>query len=1031
MRRAKTLVVIAVLSCARGAAADERPAAGGGAATVASVEIVGATLEPPDRLAHFLGIERGARVEDPAALESRLDDSLKMLGYEHSIRVLATAAGVELRIVVKPAQVVRHVSVHGNWPVFDDEIKRRLTLRSGSRLPPGEADREALLAAEAKRVRDYLHRDGRFDADADVVVEPSCAPRSHVFKCRPEWVDLRVLVHLGSWYKLTQVVPDGARVLRPSDFLSFFGSRKPWWLGRFRLDGLRDDAHDAEKEYRDRGYPAARVLPDFDQKRDLDPKSHTATLRVHVTEKARVELSFVGNASIPERQLRDRVTIFSSGSYDDVELQDSARELHRLYQSNGFFEAKVSYARHRKGDVEEITFTIDEGPQLKVRSVEFAPEPGAPPLTVDEKTLRGLVATRPFPRLGVFGLGEGGFVTAIQLQQDVDKILAYYRAAGYPEVRARGEVVRDPRALGRAGVLGANVAAGYGRNDDLYVRFSIAEGPAETVDGVEVRFRGPHSRSEADIARVVGLGAGAAYSEEALKAALRRVVDLYAGAGHPYMVIEPPGPGLQWTTDPAGRWRRVHIPLTIEEGPEVRFGEILIRGNFKTADWVIRRDLPFRTGDLFDVNKLAIAERNLQTHAIFNGVRVIPLGLAGAVNPVPILVEIQQERYDDWGTPQLSIGYSTDVGLLISPAYFWGNVFGGGGQAELRGEVAFDLFEAASSDIHSSFYRRLLLSLRYVHPHLIWPALRTEVAGFARKENTVRLGEIDSGGVTLSASWVASPSFRLFGRYDWTLSSLASIDYDRLPGRGDSTTAITDKTRTGKLTVGAVFDDRVSFEGAKNPLMPISGWLVAGSLSVAAKWLQGSHDFLVVSGQVQRYQPLGRGVSMIFNLRGDWGIPLGDEQSLPAVDRFFAGGDVATRGFETDKLRTEIIRGDVSPAPGGVGYRVVPEGGNIRFLGTLELQFPITEVAGFPWVGAVFFDAGTVFDGPTLFDFTRDVKVSVGITLLRFLTPVGPISLEYAYPITQTIAEQEWRRESWYRHWPGLIHFNWGIPILR
>ena len=60
------------------------------------------------------------------------------------------------------------------------------------------------------------------------------------------------------------------------------------------------------------------------------------------------------------------------------------------------------------------------------------------------------------------------------------------------------------------------------------------------------------------------------------------------------------------------------------------------------------------------------------------------------------------------------------------------------------------------------------------------------------------------------------------------------------------------------------------------------------------------------------------------------------------------------------------------------------------------------------------------------------LKASVGLTLLRILTPVGPLSLEYAYPLTQGLAEEQWKREtSALLHWPGRIHFNWGIPILR
>jgi len=58
------------------------------------------------------------------------------------------------------------------------------------------------------------------------------------------------------------------------------------------------------------------------------------------------------------------------------------------------------------------------------------------------------------------------------------------------------------------------------------------------------------------------------------------------------------------------------------------------------------------------------------------------------------------------------------------------------------------------------------------------------------------------------------------------------------------------------------------------------------------------------------------------------------------------------------------------------------------------------------------------------------VKTSVGISLFRLLTPVGPLSLEYAYPLNQSAAEDLWKRDA-LLHFPGRIHFNWGIPILR
>ncbi len=1015
-------------ACTAAAAAEPQPPQ-----KIASVTITGRTFEPVDRLARFLGLVAGAPF-DPD-LPARVQDILtRQLGYVVKAGEFATTPkGVAVTLDLEPRKVVRHVDVHGNWPVFNDDIRRRLTLRPGSSLPP-ETELPALLAQESARVREFLRRDGWFGADVDVVVRPAG---------RPEWVDLDVLVYLGNYARLGDVLPsyseaelrDGRRAPAVShdELTREFRSAKPFFFGRFRIDQMREDARSVEQTYRERDFPAARVIPEFDPEVDL--KNRTARVRARITEKVKVNLRFVGNHALTEKELHEKVTIFTAGSYDEVELQESARELFRLYQSHGFLEARVACRKQRDADGGSLTVTciVDEGPELKVRTVDLAPEPGDPPLAADRDALRGLLATKVFPAIGALGLGEGGYVTNLQLQQDAEKIVAWYRQNGWPEARARGEIARDPPAFDNVGALSADVASGWGHGMDLYVRFAIHEGRHESVGRLAFRFRGAHGDHERDLAAEARLAPGTPYTRDALKVAVKRVIDYYSRRGHPYISIDNPI-GEAWNADHT----RVDLTLTVDEGPEVRFGEILVRGNFKTAEAVIRSDLPFERGDLFDRDKLARAERNLQTHAIFNGVSVKPIGLTASVNPVPVLVEIQ-ERYDDWGTPILAAGYATDTnGPLFSLGYFWGNVFGGGGSFELRGDIALDVTQWTGADqlftLSNPFWRLLSLTLRYVHPHLGIPSLRGEVQANARKENTIRLGEVDAAALSLSLSWIASPSFRIFGRYDVSISQLQNIDLQRLPGRNDSLSAVRDSTTDGKLTLGAVWDDRLSFDGAKNPLMPVEGWLVAATATLAARPFafeaEHSHNFLVFSGQVQRYQPLGRGITLIANLRGDWGIPLG-EPALPAVERFFGGGDTATRGFDTDKLKTEIIRGDVSPAPGGAAFRIIPQGGNIRFLGTLELQFPVSHLGSFPLVGAIFVDAGSIFDQPALFDASRDVKVAVGLTLLRILTPVGPLSLEYAYPLTQTLAEEQWKKEPWYLHWPGRIHFNWGIPILR
>ena len=105
-------------------------------------------------------------------------------------------------------------------------------------LPAAGQIRVAVRACGVCRTDVHI-RDGYFDGDVAIVVKPAG---------RPEWVDLEVLVHLGHWYRISEVEGHGNTALSDKDLLSEFGPR--WyqlgWLGRLRLDRFRDDAASAE-----------------------------------------------------------------------------------------------------------------------------------------------------------------------------------------------------------------------------------------------------------------------------------------------------------------------------------------------------------------------------------------------------------------------------------------------------------------------------------------------------------------------------------------------------------------------------------------------------------------------------------------------------------------------------------------------------------------------------------------------------------------------------------------------------------------
>jgi outer membrane protein assembly factor BamA len=201
--------------------------------------------------------------------------------------------------------------------------------------------------------------------------------------------------------------------------------------------------------------------------------------------------------------------------------------------------------------------------------------------------------------------------------------------------------------------------------------------------------------------------------------------------------------------------------------------------------------------------------------------------------------------------------------------------------------------------------------------------------------------------------------------------------------------------------------------------VPKKGFKLTGSVRVASRYLAyplRSANFVHLHFAGQGLLPLPGNIVIALGLRYDHGIPFGESPVLPKTERFFAGGDTTVRGYEEDRLKTEVVQAELSPyAQGPRVYRLKPQGANIRMLMNLEVMVPIWEVFSMPILGVLFFDAGTLTNAlETL--VLDDIKTSVGAAL-RLVTPVGFVSLEYAVPFQPGLGTDP----------TGRTHFNFGF----
>ncbi len=903
-----------------------------------------------------------------------------------------------------PYERLRYVFVSGNRRIQQDEIQRRITIRPGQPLPPVGTERNAVLERERELVIDFLRSRGYFEANVRLDAQPGSVPGA---------LDLYVTVKLGPAYPLGPVTFTGNHALSNDDLDPMF--RHADWIRAwttpvpFTQKQLREDIDALTKRYRGLGFAGVRVTSDFSVQKSIDRAAKNVRIGIAINERKRIAVAFEGNASQSSSTLQDQLTLFTRGSYDDFEVGASADALQHHYQQQGNFFARVDWRRERLSDSEErVVFTIDEGPVLRVRGVEFV---GARALPAGD--LAEVVSVRPYPR---WGIGSGGYATGKQLEQDVERLLEHYRARGFVEAKARVDAATSPAALGQLGATTAAAETTSREAGALYVRFTIDEGPRLTLAGEELRSTDatPLPYGPRFLLDSLALRPGAPYAPPVVAADAKRLVRLLGDAGYPLASVEP---------DVDRKGNAVTLTWKVTLGARLRVGPIFVRGNFVTKPRTILQQIRLRQGDYLGTTPVERSQRDIGFLQLFNNASPISFpGRAdkrplpgGADQTAPMLVQVE-ERYEQYRVLHIGAGASTDqkppdssfpFGVYVRGGYDNRNLFGYGwtfnsqltyGTAILRGSVGF-------------LDRRFLGTL-----------FRLDASLTYLRQETVRLGDIHSGGGSIGFSREMYPGVDAGLHYNLR-NTTHTEPLLRQAGPDENTQNVTLGTTVGSLSAN------LEWLRMDNRLLPTRGFRVDAIAELALPALSiplrpfpfaiGDDTFLKVGVHSLSVIPLGKHLFLRHGFRYDQGFPLGGASLLPKVERYFAGGDTTIRGFQLDRARVEVVQFPLvpvdprNPSAGGL-YAVEyhPLGGNMRILQNIDLQFPIIP----PWYGSVFMDNGVVadsFDGLRVSQFRH----GVGVSPLLIRLPIGDISLGWGWPLDPGPGDTR----------IGVLHVNVGL----
>src|SRR5687768_3548875 len=685
------------------------------------------------------------------------------------------------------------------------------------------------------------------------------------------------------------------------------------------------------------------------------------------------ELKVQGASQVSREKIEAALGVSPRTILDRGKVAEGVEKVRKLYTDQGYVNALVDFAVTVESNNQAVVaLDIVEGGRLLIKRIAFE---GNKAFSGSE--LKDQIQTK---EEWVFSfITNRGVLDRDLLTNDVAMLSQYYNDNGYVEHKIDDPVILRAR-------------------DGLEVVFRIHEGPQYRVGKVEIG--GELIQDGRQMLKSVKLTTGQIFRGSRLREDITTLSEMYSNKGFAFVQVDP-------VTNIDQAQKNVNIALVITKGPPVYFNRVLVAGNSKTRDKVVRRELLASEQELFSGTKITQSRNALQRTGYFEDVQVTTKKTSQP-DTVDVLVDIKE---GPTGTFQVGGGYSSGDGFLFNANVSEKNLFG-------RGQGVNGNFSFGSS--------RQDFILNVNDPYFMDSKVGVGLDGFKTKREYTDFDERKLGFGVNSTYPLKDFRMPFFGRpraernigsdelasnagptmWDYMRGGLGyDLTHENIDGVSNSAPESikgeAGKSLTSSVTPGLSYDSRDHF------FAPTEGTKSAFSVKMAG--LGGDTRFIKSDVSGRWHYPLLKdakwGGNWVLALGGQLGYGVGlaerdnGTKDLPLFERYFLGGINSVRGFAERSLGPRAPSNCKPPTGSPEGTPPVCKGtdvigGEKALVLNSEILFPIMEQYGVR--GVAFFDVGNAFQ-----DFSfGDLRKSVGAGV-RWMSPFGPLRVELGFPLNK------------------------------
>ncbi len=670
------------------------------------------------------------------------------------------------------------------------------------------------------------------------------------------------------------------------------------------------------------------------------------SLQVKVVERPVItNILFEGSEEFEKKDLDELIGIKAFTVLNPGKIRSAQIAISKRYEEKGYYLARADYelkpVKDRQGEI-ELIFKIQENERVQVRRVHFL---GNKHFTSGD--LKQIMMTSESHAFS--WATSGGTYRQEAFERDLAVLAFYYGNDGYIQAKfakPRVTLSQDRRYV------------------DILV--DVDEGPQFFLG--KISFKGDLLFSEEELRRSFEMKDADVFSTGKLQEEVLKLTDKYGDEGYAFANVIPHTQIREGSTI-------VDLDFDVEKGEKVYWGKISVTGNSKTHDKVVRRELPFFEGELYNATKRKKGMEKIRRLGFFgNDIAFLTTTPKGSSSVLDLEIRVSERPT---GSLNVQAGYGTGSGFSTGAQISQNNLMGLGQQLSFNMNLSF-----ATGGTKT-------FNLQFTDPK----AFDTEwlMGGdLYIQESTV------GGLIKTFDQRISGAVFRVGREISESVSLLGSYKLEHSLIKNPITMNIFDPGEKLENYVSSV-TGTLAYDTRNNRIDPTGG-----------AYASASTEFAGLGGLVfQKYLFAGRLYRKLF-----WkfvyraNVEIGaltnsfTDSPVPTSERFVLGGVFSLRGYpggEVGPGKRVIDERDLKPD--GSPLHPAPfdyvRGGKHKFVTNQEIEFPLIPEADIR--AALFFDAGNSWD--RLSDRSPAILSNYGFGF-RWYTPLGPLRFEWGFPLS-------------------------------